>query len=275
MYYIVSAVLSVMLAMTGTANAVDFQTGTLPTGGNTRLGKIATEHIEQQGINVDFRATGNCSLVKTHWNSTQKPFIAMWTSTNNEINSVCRVPFELQDIIAVLYEFPMALCSLKNQTMGDYTKSGSRHLVGAPGNKFNKTLFAYIESQHNIKHTVVDYRNATEIQAGAKSGEIDWVFMSQPSAEQIGAKCIWSTARDQTSNTKTAKSLWPQAPSSVDYFTSWIVGKNLDSNTELKIKNGLDKAAQSEVWMEFAKKRGYLGFTMDRKQIDIKTQGIR
>jgi hypothetical protein len=154
-------------------------------------------------------------------------------------------------------------------------KSGSRHLVGAPGNKFDKDLFAFIEKHHGIRHTVIDYRNVTEIQAGAKSGEIDWVFMSQPSAEKIGATCIWSTARPGTGGLPAAQDLWPAAPSSVIYFATWVVGKNLDPQTESRIKQGLSDAARSDDWMEFAKSRGYLGFTLDRQQIDIKTKGMR
>jgi hypothetical protein len=272
--FIVASTMAVF-ALAAQAQVVNFQTGSSLTGGNTRLGKMAAESMQQHGVQVEFKATGNCALTKKAWQQAKGPFMAIWSSTFNQPDSACRVDFKLSEIVAVLYEFPMALCSLQEQNLADYKRPGSRHLIGVPGNKFDYRLFKFIEDNHDIKHSFVNYRNVAETQAGAKSGEIQWVFASQASAERMGARCLWSTGRSGTGPLPAAKDLWKAAPGSVNYYTVWIAGKNLDTALTKKIHTSLQAATSSQEWIEFALSRGYLGFSLDLETIDTATASMR
>jgi hypothetical protein len=266
-----SFIFSFIIVSIASAKTIIFMAGSSPTGGNTALSKLVAETITNNKLSVDFKATGNCSLVKSGWNSEQGPMLITWESPFNSEESPCRIDFIDGEILVLLYEFPQAMCNFSNKSMEDYLKPNNQYLVGVPGRNIQyEKLFNDIEKTSGIKHTIIPYKNVNDLQTSLKTQEIDWVLMGKDAAEKLGAKCIWDTGRDTTVGLKRALDIWPSISSSVAYYTVWIAGKNLSTQEIKVIKESLEQASQTIEWKNLENSRGYKGFNLDKQTINSK-----
>lgn len=269
--FLLSLLFFIIIGSTASAKNIIFLTGSSPTGGNTALSKLVVESMTNNKLSIDFKATGNCSLVKSVWNSEKGPILITWESTFNSEENPCSIDFGTNEVLVLLYEFPQAMCNFSNKSLEDYLKPNSRYLVGIPGRNIPyEKLFLDIEKTTGIKHTVIPFKNVNDLQTSLKTQEINWVFMSKDAAESLGAKCIWDTGRDNTADLKRAQDIWPSISSSVAYYTVWIAGKNLSIKELETIKESLKQASQSIEWKNLENSRGYKGFNLDKKIISSK-----
>lgn len=264
--FLLSLLFFIIVSSTASAKTIIFLTGSSPTGGNTALSKLVLESMTNNKLSIDFKATGNCSLVKSIWNSEKGPILITWESTFNSEENPCSIDFDSNEILVLFYEFPQAMCNFSNKSLEDYLKPNNRYLVGIPGRNIPyEKLFSDIEKTTGIKHTVIPFKNVNDLQTSLKTQEIDWVFMSKDAAESLGAKCLWDTGRDNTVGLKKAQDIWPSISSSVAYYTVWMAGKNLSTQELETIKESLKQASQSTEWKNLENSRGYKGFDLDKQ----------
>jgi tripartite-type tricarboxylate transporter receptor subunit TctC len=274
-----TALLGAILSTTAFAQDMSIVIPQAPGGGGHILTNMLRTGLNAKGYNVaEVRALNNCALAKKQWDEATGPILTMWDSPYNNVKTPeCNMPMTPDTFIMVGIDLPAAFCSIKNISLEDYMKDKKNYTVGVQRHVPHKTLFAHIEKEVGNKHTLLNYKNASDVQAALKSGEIDFAFIGQVWSERVGAKCLWSTASMPLENIKLLKEVWPSNPIAEGSNLGWYLAKNLNQQQIDKLRLDIREIYKSTEIVEFNNTRGYIGqnYTFDQaKKIETNSRRI-
>lgn len=246
------------------AQTINFEIGATTTSGNTAIGSIITEGLNQRGYKVEFKALGNCALARKQFEDATGPFLTLWQdSYNSQRSPACNLDIKSENVVAMIYELPVAMCATNNKTLNDYMKKGSSSSVGVmaqsvPHNKLLKD----IEQKQGNTHNILVYKNSMELTAAGKSKEVDLVLMNPNAAEQAGFQCLF-TLGDSKSIAQ-AKDLWPDSPVNSVRSLVWLMQKNMSPAQVAKLAKDIDDIYREKAWQDLNRAKGYSnGFSLD------------
>lgn len=257
---IITYMLAAMLACSAAVAQTPAYSHLPPGGASSASLQFLADGLNSRGYNVDSKALNNCSLVKSTWDSTTGPMIALRDDLiNNDILPQCEIKTTKDNLVLYANSSPLYFCNIgDNKTLEDFLRPGTSWVVGTNSNQPDFAFFDKVSKEAGNKIKVLQLELVPAAITAAKSKEIDFIMANGSWPETaLGAKCFFVTGTQKITGYKNATELWPNNEISRITYGYWFIAKGYTAEQMEKLRKDAKEIWQGKEWTELRKKRAW------------------
>jgi len=261
-----------IIAYSATASELTIINNGSSTGINSQLLQEYVKNFSDYKVEIN-NTNSNCATSKILWNNSKKPTLYVLTTNIDgslDINNhICYMQITKENLLFMNYSAPMELCAVGLKSWNDFTKPGSKHVIGttATTTKMPEQFLNKLADAYGISIKPIRINTNSEFMTMAKSQELDFGFRTGLSGNDFYKdKCFWNVSQlDNLNHITNMKNLYDLL-----YEESVILYKNLSDEQVEEFRRKLKESWSSATSIKLRNQRGY-----DDSLVSYKTEEER